>query len=152
MFKNWIYHFLLLFKKLFSDSRNLIFSLSNIASSFLLFESSGFSFSLFSFNNKKYCFSSEKYCWGNTILMLLFYKISLSSDDLIWVSLSSEWCFGVAAVFKIGVVATSTIGVMLDELNWDGWPSKSVLSEISEQIPTSLSRGGGGDLKPQSLH
>ena len=151
MFKNWIYHFLLLFKKLFSDSRNLIFSLSNIASSFLLFESSGFSFSLFSFNNKKYCFSSEKYCWGNTILMLLFYKISLSSDDLIWVSLSSEWCFGVAAVFKIGVVATSTIGVMLDELNWDGWPSKSVLSEISEQIPTSLSRGGG-DLKSQSLH
>ena len=99
----------------------------------------------------KYCFSSEKYCWGNTILMLLFYKISLSSDDLIWVSLSSEWCFGVAAVFKIGVVATSTIGVMLDELNWDGWPSKSVLSEISDQIPTSLSRGGG-DLKPQSLH
>ena len=29
-------------------------------------------------------------------------------------------CFGVAAVFNIGVVATFTIGVMLDKLNWGG--------------------------------
>ena len=33
--------------------------------------------------------------------------------------MSSE-CFGVADVFNIGVVATLTIGIMLDELNWDG--------------------------------
>ena len=33
--------------------------------------------------------------------------------------MSSE-CFGVAAVFNIGVVPTFTIGVMLDKLNWDG--------------------------------
>ena len=46
----------------------------------------------------------------------------------------SEWCFGVAAVFNIGVVATFTIEVVkLDELNWEGWPPKSLLSEISEQ-------------------
>ena len=29
-------------------------------------------------------------------------------------------CFGVAAAFNIGVVATYTIGVMLGKLNWDG--------------------------------
>ena len=38
------------FQKLFSDLKNLIFSLSNNTLSFSLFESSGFSFSLFSFN------------------------------------------------------------------------------------------------------
>ena len=34
--------------------------------------------------------------------------------------MSSECCFGVAVAFNIGVLATFTIGVMLDELNWDG--------------------------------
>ena len=60
---------------------------------------------------------------------------------MIWVSMSSEWCFGIAAVFSIGVLAAFTIGVMLDELNWDGWLSKSILSVISEQISTSSSGG-----------
>ena len=55
--------------------------------------------------------------------------------------MSSEWCFGVLAVFNVGVVATLTIGVMLDELIWDGWLSKSLLPEISEQISTSSSGG-----------
>ena len=53
--------------------------------------------------------------------------------------MSSEWCFGVLVVFNVGVVATFTVGVMLDELSWDGWLSKSLLSEISEQISTSSS-------------
>ena len=51
----------------------------------------------------------------------------------------SEKCFGVPVVFNIGVV---TIGVvMLEELNSDGWLSKSLQPEISIQIPTSSSGG-----------
>ena len=68
--------------------------------------------------------------------------MGLSSNNLIWVSILSECCFGVAAVFNIGVVAIFIIEVMmLDELNCDGWLSKSLLSEISEQISTSLLGG-----------
>ena len=79
---------------------------------------------------------SLKKCDFNAAILLS----SLSSNDLIWVFMSSE-CFGVAAVFNIGVVATFTIGVMLDKLNWDGWLSKSLLSEISGKISTSSSGG-----------
>ena len=56
----------------------------------------------------------KKYDFNAAILLS-----SLSSNDLIWVSMSSE-CFGVAAVFNIVVVAIFTIGFTLDELNWDG--------------------------------
>ena len=58
------------------------------------------------------------------------------------VFVSSEWNFEVAAVFNIGVVAIFAIRfVMFNELNWEGWLSKSLPSEISEQILTSSSGG-----------
>ena len=58
--------------------------------------------------------SLKKYDFNAAILLS-----SLPSNNLIWVFMSSE-CFGVAVVFNIWVIATFTIGVMLDKLNWDG--------------------------------
>ena len=78
----------------------------------------------------------EKYEFNAAILLS-----SMSSNDLIWVSTSSELCLGVAAVFNIAVIATFTIGVILNELTWDDWLSKSLLCGISEQVSTSSSRG-----------
>ena len=95
--------------------------MSSNTSSFSLLESAGFSVSLISFNdvipflNLK--ISLDK-CDFNAAALLS----SLSSNNLIWVSMSSEWCFGVAVVFNIEVVVEIGV-VILDELTWDGWLS-----------------------------
>lgn len=118
-----------LFKTLFSDSRNLILSLSNNTFSFSLFEPPGFFFFIVFFNDVisflKLKISLNKWDFDATILIS-----NLSSNDLMWVFKSS---------IDVLELQLYIVVVMLDVLNWGGWLSKSLLSEISDQIsPSSL--------------